>query len=475
MALEDQSDAGVAVAETQDSIPKLDLDVKIEEKGACERHVRVSIPRKDIDRYFDRVFGDLAKGSNVPGFRAGKAPKKLIQARFRKEASEQVKSGLIVDSLSQLTESQQLAAIGEPNFSVDLIQIPADGPLVFEFDIEVRPDFQLPNWKGLEVERPVREIVDADVDARMSQSLENYLKVEKVDRPAKADDKVDLEFEAFDGDKRLSGGEASVRLRPTLRFQDGNVEGFDKLLEGASAGDVREGKAKLSEELADASLKGKEVALKIKVKGVSEVHIDALAEGSGLSVERARELVRGALARQLEYEQQQRVRKQILAALTSVTPIELPPDLLRRQAKRELDRSVLELQRSGFSIDQIKEHEATLRQNVLSETSRAMKEHFVLERIAEEEKIDADAADYEHEVMLLARQNEISPREVRARIEQNNQMDALRNQIVERKVLDKITAEAQIKEVPYDFPATTASTVSHMLSGAANAEESAKG
>lgn len=467
------AEAGTATAELQDAIPKLDLDVQIEAKGACERHVRVSVSRKDVDRYFDRVFGDLAKNAVVRGFRPGRAPRKVVESKYRKEASEQVKSGLLVDSLTQLTESQQLAAIGEPDFNPNDIAIPAVGPLVFEFNIEVRPDFELPKWKGLEIERPVREVVDADIDERIAQSLEKYILPQKVDRPAALEDRVALEFETFDGERRLAGFEDSVRVRSTLRFADGNLNDFDKLVVGAAVGDQREAVVKLSDELADEALRGKEVTVKFKVKGIEEIDPKHLESSIGDDAT-VRDTVRNALVRQLSYEQQQRVRKQILASLTGTTQIELPPDLLRKQSRRELDRSVLELQRSGFTLEQIKEHEATLRQNVLTETGRALREHFVLERIAEEEKIEAEAEDYEREIMLLAAQNNISPRMVRAKIDQANQMDALRNQIVERKVLERITAEAQIKELPFEFPKLNSSAVSHALAGGVSGEAPAE-
>ena len=128
---------------------------------------------------------------------------------------------------------------------------------------------------------------------------------------------------------------------------------------------------------------------------------------------------------------------------------ELPPGLLQRQARRELQRAALELQRSGFSDDEIRSHENALRQNSMASTARALKEHFILERIAEEEEIDANEQDYDDEIRLIASQTKDSPRRVRARLEKSGSMDVLRNQIIERKVIKRILAHATFKEVPY--------------------------
>ncbi len=97
----------------------------------------------------------------VPGFRAGRAPRKLVETRFRKDVGEQVKGTLLMDSMTQVTEDEEFSAISEPDFDFDAVEVPDEGPMTFEFDIEVRPEFDLPKWKGLKIERPVREFSDA--------------------------------------------------------------------------------------------------------------------------------------------------------------------------------------------------------------------------------------------------------------------------------------------------------------------------
>jgi trigger factor len=163
-----------------------------------------------------------------------------------------------------------------------------------------------------------------------------------------------------------------------------------------------------------------------------------------------RDAIKKDLERQLEYRQQQRFRNQITALLTESADWDLPPGLLRRQSVRELERSVLELRRNGFSEAEIRAHENELRQNSAASTAKALKEHFILERIAEEENIDAEPADYDQEIMLIALQSGESPRRVRAQLEKQGMMDALRNQIVERKTIDKVLEEAEFKDVPFD-------------------------
>ena len=169
------------------------------------------------------------------------------------------------------------------------------------------------------------------------------------------------------------------------------------------------------------------------------------------------------MERQLTYHQQQEVRDQITGLLTASADWELPPDLVKRQASRELRRAVMELQSSGFGYEEIKKYENRLRQNSIASTVRALKEHFILERIAEEEEIEALSEDIDQEIALLALQQHESPRRIRARMEKRGETDSLRNQIVERKVIDLITEHATFKDKPYEPEPHDTSAVSHVI------------
>src|SRR5262245_23094777 len=173
--VEDDADSAVAVEGGEDEAPqKLELDVQFTSPSACERHVTVTISRPDIDRYFDNAFGEMMPTAAVPGFRIGRAPRKVVEHRFRDEVAEQVKSALLLDSLEQISNEERFTAISEPDFDLEAVEVPKEGPMTFEFTIEVRPEFDLPKWKGLKLTRPVREFTDPDVAEQMEQMLSRY-------------------------------------------------------------------------------------------------------------------------------------------------------------------------------------------------------------------------------------------------------------------------------------------------------------
>jgi trigger factor len=126
----------------------------------------------------------------------------------------------------------------------------------------------------------------------------------------------------------------------------------------------------------------------------------------------------------------------------------------------------MELQSSGFSNDQIRAYMNELHQNAMATTARALKEHFILERIAEEEKIEAQDEDFEKEIELIADQADETPRRVRARLEKKGLMDTLRNQVIERKVIELIEQHAEFRDVAYKPPHDETVAVAYAAAGA---------
>ena len=451
---------------------KMNLDIKIESPNTCVRHIAVTIPREDIERYYDKAFSEMMPKSQVPGFRAGRAPRKLVEHRFRKELKDQVKGSLLMDSIGQVTDDENLSAISEPDFKLGSVVLPDDGPMTFEFNLEVRPEFDVPKWKGLKLERPSRKFDATDIDRQLEKILSEYGRLVPHDGPASSGDYVTVNLSFKDGDRVISSSEEEViRLRPVLSFRDGKIEKFDEIMKGVKAGETRQGETTLSDDAPNQALRGKKITAQFEVLDVKKLEVPELTPqlleefGDFDSEADLRDTILDTLNRKLEYHQGQEIRKQITATLTEAAHWDLPPDMLKRQSARELERSVLELRRSGFSDAEIQAHENELRQNSAASTARALKEHFILEKIAEEENIDVEEGDYDEEIRLIARQSGESPRRVRARLDKGGMMDALRNQIVERKVIGQIRDAAKITDVPFEMEESDTEAVDQTAGG----------
>jgi len=416
--VEGQAEEGQEEKEKQ----RLGLEVKIDSPSACERHVTVTVPKDDVDRYLKDAFNELMPKAELPGFRPGRAPRKLVESRFKEQIGDQVKGKILMDSLTQLSDDHQFTAISEPDFDMNSVQLPDDGPMVFEFDIEVRPDFEVPRWKGLTLERPVHEYSDKEVKERLNQLLAKYGQLEAHDGPIEAGHFATVTLRAsYEGRQLSQLTEETLEVKPTLSLADAKLEGFDKLLIGHKAGDTVTAKLKIPQESDNEEFRGKELDLSMEIVAVEQRKLPELTRefldriGGFKDEQEVLDEVRKEMERQLKFFQQRRTRQQITAQLTVTATWDLPQDLLRRQARRELERAYMELQSSGFSNDQIQAHMNELHQNAMASTARALKEHFILEKIAEEEKIESESGDFDKEIELIADQTDETPRRVRAR------------------------------------------------------------
>jgi trigger factor len=448
----------VATAEaTAEAEPKrkLDLAVEISATGPCKKHIKVTIARAEVERQFDTSLVDLRKEAAMPGFRPGRAPRVLIQKRYRKEVSGQVKSALVLAALEQLDEDYDLNPISQPQLDVEAISLPEDGPLLFEMDLEVYPEFQLPSYEGLKLTRPVKEISDADVEAQLKQFLERYAQlVPKLEGTVKIGDYVvaDLHFHR-DGVSINHVKEVQFRVEPQLRFQDGHVPELAKHLVGAKAGDVREATAHVGSSSADAALRGQTINVTIQVQDLKKLRLPEVDEKflDSIGFDTLDELKQGlreVLERRLAQRQRQSLREQILAQLLKDVPFELPANLVARQERSTVRRLVNELKQSGMSPSKIRAREAEIRANAHETTLRSLKEFFVLARVAETHELKVEDQDMDLEYASIAERTDDSVRRVRSRIQKEGLRDSLATEVLERKAIDHILESAVIEDVP---------------------------
>ena len=435
---------------------ELKFESEINEVSSCERHIKITIPRKEVTRYFDKECKTLQDTAIVPGFRKGKAPRKLIEKKFKEDIQDKVKSALMIDSYSKVNDSDDITPISEPSLDIEKIVIPAEGDFIYEYDIEVRPTFDLPNWKGMKLQKTIRNFNDDDVNEAIERIRQNNSDLVDSDDPAKPDDYIAAKLTfSYDGAVLSSSENEIIRIRPVLTFHDSTIRDFDKLMTGAKPGDIINTKTILSIDAPNPILAGKEIEASFEIKKVMKQNVPELdkdfllALGGFNDLADLKDAVLDMLKRQYEYEQDQDIRKQITKSLLINANWTLPPVLLRRQAEREVQRTILELRRNGYDDRQINVLINKIRQNSLEVTEQALKEHFILEKIAEVEGIEETQEDYDRELTLIALQSNESLRKVRARIENAGNMDILRNQIIERKVLEAIQEEATQTEVPY--------------------------
>jgi trigger factor len=471
VSIGEEPEPGPAASEAQEEKRRLELAVDIHDAGPCKKHLRVSIPRAEIDRQFEESLESLRKDAAVPGFRPGRAPRQLVVKRFKKQVAEQVKSSLLMSSLQQIDTEYHLDPITQPQLDVAAIELPDEGPMSFEMDIEVRPQFELPDYRGLSLKRPVKTITEADINTQLQSYLERHGQiVPKLDAAAELGDYLtaDLVFLRPNGTVLNEVKEIQFRLQPELRFQDGAIPNLGAVLTGVRPGETRQVEAKMGTAAADPDLRGKTIAVQVRVQDLKQVRLPEINQAFLNSIEfdsldELRQAVHEALQRRLQTQQRQALRDQILEELLRQTPFELPTDLVAREESNTIRRLVMELRQGGMSDNEIRAREAQIRANAQESTQRSLKELLLLAKIAEAENIKVEDEDLNVEIEAIAERTNESPRRIRARLEKEGMSDNLLTQILERKVLDRILEQSTIEDqqVAVEVPEARVETLDH--------------
>jgi trigger factor len=452
-----QQEGGQAEGEGGEEQKKLHQTVEMSDIGPCKKHVKVTVERADIDARVDEKISELVEDAEVPGFRPGKAPRKVIVRRFLKDVNDQVKGQILLASLEQLAEEHDIAPLSAPNINPNTIVIPKEGPFIYEFDVEVRPEFDLPQYKGLSLKRPVKTFSDNDVEQEERRILSRFgTLIPKPEGKAKLGDFLVADMTThFQNQVIGTAKELTLRVDDQMAFKDGVAERFGQQTAGASGGDSRDVDITLSDAVGAAALRGQKVRAVLEIKEIKQIRLPELTHEFlhtfGVHTpEQLREKVRGLLESRLEYQQRQAAREQVLEQIAASATWELPEDLLARQARKAMARRVMEMREAGMSDEEIQGRQRLLQQDILRTTARTLKEHFVLQKIAEVEKIDVSDEEIDTEVEFLADRSNQSPRRVRAQLEKEDLLETLAVQVIERKVLDVILESAAYEDVPLD-------------------------
>lgn len=449
--------------------PRLQQTVEITDVGPCKKHVKVIVDRAQIDQRMDEKISKLMLEDRpaVRGFRPGKAPRKLVERMYRDQVAEEVKNEVLMASLEQLAEEQKLAPLSPPNLDPYALTLPSEGPFIYEFDVEVRPEFELPEYKGLKIRRPVHTFTPAEIEKEAKAFLERYGQIVPKEGPAGSEPVVELgdhisatvEVFAPDG-KELAHLEAQVfKVQERLLLRPfGVVEDFGKLIGGRRAGDVIEAEIKPTDRF---PLAKPGTRLRLKIQEVKTVRLpeptpEFLASTIGVhSYQELLDIIQNLLQERLEQYQQQEARRQVLEQLLQSVRFDIPEDLLERQTRRLLQRRILELHQEGKSEQEIRAQLRQLRREAALTAHHELRSYFLLQKIAEVEKIEISDEDIDQEIQRLARTQGISYRKMKARVEKEDLTEAIANILLERKALEAVLRHAQFEDYEWHMTGVT--------------------
>lgn len=435
--------------------------IKIEDVGPCRKRIAIEIPSGIVDETIASSYETVAHEAALPGFRKGRAPKRLVEKRFGSYVRNEARGRLISQAYQDAVESNGLKVLGQPPASAfESVEVEPGKPLKLEVEVEVMPEFALPELKGIKVLKPDASLPANLVDDEIKKICVNEGSLEDRDTPEPGDylmgkgvmtDAEGTEHYNIDGAVvQIPGkdGDGSGMILGVL------VADFSKQIGLPKPGETVNIKVTGPENHEVEAIRGKALQVAYTVANVYKIIpapiADVVAKYGLASDDQLREMVTVRLKQRAEVQQQGVMRQQVAKFLADNSKFDLPAGLTSQQAARNLERRRLELMYRGVDPREIEKHMAELRSASTASAIRDLKQFFILNKAAEQLEVQVSEGELNSQIVRIAMEQGQRPEAVRDAMIKNGQVQTLFQQVREHKTMDAILADATIEEVSAD-------------------------
>jgi trigger factor len=430
----------------------------------------VEIPAADVARETETLIQKYQKLARIPGFRTGHAPASIIKQRFAEGIKSDVVDALVPRYFRKETDKLGLMPVSQPR--VTDLHVHDGEPLRFKASFEVMPTIRVEDYKELRADKPAISIADEEVEQSLKSLQEQRATFTSIEGSPLGDG--DFAQVSLDGQpKDAEGGSAaaspampgstkpgstkpgSTKPGPTgsnpVHMDDilveiggkGTMPEFTENLRGASAGDERTFDVVYPQDFSDQRLAGKTFTYTVKVKAIKQKTLPELNDqfakelGEFASLEEVRKRIREGMEAEKKHTAEREAKDKLVAELVKRNDFEVPEALVEHQIDLRLERGLRALAAQGMKSEDMKKMDLhRLRGGQRDQAVQEVKAALLLEKIAEEEKIEVSDAEIDREVVALAEQSKQSPEIIRSRLTRDGALDRIRNRIRNEKTLD---------------------------------------
>ena len=426
----------------------------IEKLSPTRVRINVEVPFTELQPDFDRAYKQLAQQVRLPGFRPGKAPAKLLEARVGRGAVlEQVVNDALPARYSEAISSGDLRPLGQPDIEVTRMQ---DGEeLVFTAEVDVRPDIELPDLSAMKISVDPVEITDEDVDAQLQSLRARFGTLKGVQRPAENGDFVSLDLSAEVNGEEIPDGKADG-----LSHEIGSgqlIDGLDEAIIGLSEGESKT----FTTKLVAGEHSGQDAAVTVTVKSLKERELpDADDEFAQLAsefdtMEALRENLVEQVRRVKRIHQAEKIRDSALETLLEIVDVPLPEAIVAAQVDSALHNAIHGMDHDEDKFAEALAAQGSSREQFDAETreaaEKAVKTQLLMDAIADELDIQVGESDLSERLVLMSRQYGIEPQQLVNLLQQQNQLPVVyadvRRGLAVAAVVEKATVSDTAGEV----------------------------
>ena len=417
------------------------------EAETCKRELLIEIPVDAVRKESDRVAAKYSRSVRVPGFRPGHVPTRLVHQRFREEIKSEVVQALLPKFFNDAVKDRQLSAVGQPEF--EDLKFEEGHPLTCKATFEVLPEFELKEYKGLEVEEEPVTVTEAEVAKALEELRESAATVEVVaDRPAEDGDDVTVSYQGRDVQdakaEPLEGREIVIHLDAEGRA------GFEENLRGSKAGDTREFKVSYPEDFPSKRLAGKTIRYRVEVHGIKRKVLPGLDDELARTVsefstlEELRDRVRQDVERLHRRKAEKTVRQKLVDELLKRHQFPVPASMVQDQLEHSMEIAVAQLVSKGIDPRTAPLDWSKLREKMQPEAEQAVRAAIILQRIAEAERMEVSEEELDQSIREMAQQRGEAPAALKTRLTREGRLAKLQSSCRSHKALDFVYRNAQI-------------------------------
>lgn len=425
---------------------KDDIKVNIVDQKPCSIVMSIEVPHPEVSEETERVYQDIQKVAQVPGFRAGKAPMDLVKKNYTSAAREKVIENLIRRTLFSSLKAHGIEPIDSP--TINEMSFEFDRPFTYQVRAERHPEVKAKDYKGIKITKEIHPVTEARVKEQIEALRErNARLVESKSDTVNDKSFVTVDSECFKGTEPVNELKAKNQLIDLSSPQ--TIPGFKEGLVGAKKDEERDIKVKFPDEYPDKKIAGQEMNFKIKVLAIKEKELpaldDELAKDFGLKdLAELQTKVRESMEAEETKRQDQEVEKQIIDHLVKVNEFPVPDSLVEEQLNYLLKRMEDYLRRQGLSQEEWNKNIDRWREKYKPEAERNVRVSYILNGIADEEKLGVTDDDLKAERERMEKANPERAADVEKYF--NEQKSRISANLKEEKIFKFLLDNAKVKE-----------------------------
>lgn len=433
--------------------------VKWEKIDGSKVSLEIEVEVEKVETALARAYRKVVQKASVPGFRKGKVPRSVLEAKFGPEILyEEALEILIPEAYDQAMDSVGLEPIDQPKY--DLVEMEKGKPMIFKAVVEVKPEVTLPEYKGVKVQKKVKAIVDADVEGYIERTREQHARlvtVEDKDCLAEKGDLVVIDFKGFIGEEPFAGGEAegySLELG-----SNSFIPGFEEQLLGKKKDEEVKVTVTFPADYHEESLAGQEATFEVKVLEIKRKELPSLDDDFAQEVSdfaTLAEFAEDARKKMLQNEESRAKRDLedlVVQKISDGAEVDVPDVLV----ERELDRMMGDMERflrmQGLTLEQYMQMAGKslkdIRRENREEGEKRVKANLTLDAIIKKEGIVAEEHEIDERIAKFAAGYEQDPEKVKEMFASQGRIGIIEEEVKFRKVIDFLVAEADVEVVPF--------------------------